>query len=185
MAVALGGLLPLGILYSKRSSSWKRLLSETVGEWSLEIDGVPVTEIPSACRLRAFVTGSHGRVTFDQEFSGGRRLAVASGRRSSRLEAGPGLLELCTDGVRIINGPDIEKQYYQVHEGRPVLIRLEGKDGRLIANDYGAPNKTIGPAPRAKTPEEWEVLLGSKNEGEVLEALVWIGGRHLEPGYAC
>lgn len=185
--LALGiGLFSIAILFSRwpsgqRPGGWKVFLSESTGSWFVRIECQGVIEIPSECMLRATVTAPDGKVTFEEEFSGGWRVSLSSGKMSQRKADGERLLELCSDGNRIINGPDIEKQYYQVLDGILVLVRLENEDGSLAQNNYLNPNKTIGPKLRSKTSQAWEESLWSSREGEILEALVWLGGKHADP----
>jgi hypothetical protein len=78
------------------------------------------------------------------------------------------------------NGRDISHQFYGLIGNKLALLRLEDSNGKLVANVYSAPNWTIGPAPPKRTAEEWEKALGSKDEFEVLEGLVWVSGEHFD-----
>jgi hypothetical protein len=60
------------------------------------------------------------------------------------------------------------------------LIRLEGSRGEIFRNTFIYPNQTIGPSPPTRTPDQWEAALKSDDYVEMLEALMWLGGRHLD-----
>jgi hypothetical protein len=72
------------------------------------------------------------------------------------------------------------RQFYGLAGSRVALIRLEGAKGGLFRNTYIYPNQMIGPMPPRRVPEEWEAALKSDDRVAVLEALVWLGGRHLD-----
>jgi hypothetical protein len=145
----------------------------------LIMEGRPVHRIPSQCELRATVVGPGDKTLFTEAFGGGWRMEVLSGKRSGHTEAGEGLIEL--QSRPFINGRFIYRQYYRVVRDRLVLIRLEDDQGRSAANSYFYPNHTTGPKIPIRDPIEWENSLASSDPGEVLWALVWLGGAHASP----
>jgi hypothetical protein len=77
------------------------------------------------------------------------------------------------------------REFYARNGDRFVLIRMEGMDdATLRKNDYGAPNWTVGPPAPPRGEIEWIALLDSGDPVSVLEALVWLGGVHLDPDAA-
>jgi hypothetical protein len=86
------------------------------------------------------------------------------------------VLEICTSPV--IYGRDMRRQVYGVRDERVVLLRLENSAGKLVPNNYHNPNHTIGPDVPQRTPMEWSQALRSNDRLAVLEALVWLGGKH-------
>jgi hypothetical protein len=72
-------------------------------------------------------------------------------------------------------------QHYALLGDRFVLVRLEDDVGKITKNHYGAPNWTVGPSP-SRTRDEWLALLRSESHAEVLAALVWLGGVHVNEG---
>lgn len=81
---------------------------------------------------------------------------------------------------RFINGRNIAKEYFALDHDRLRLIRLEDDQGKLTQNEYVFPNYEIGLVPDAKTVEEWARLLESGDKSDVLSALIFLGGRHLD-----
>jgi hypothetical protein len=161
------------------SDDWTESLQLSEEEYTLIVEGLPHSEVPSQCRLRAQIVGATGNLLFSEEFSGGWPGEVQSGNKSSHTEAGPGLLELqCR---RFIHERDIATQYYRVLKNRVVLVRLEDSDGRYVRNDYLHPNDTIGPKMPERGPQDWEASLSSEDPAEVLWALGWLGGEHGPP----
>jgi hypothetical protein len=160
---------------------WKTLVSTRIGSSDVRFDGFDEGSIPGQFRIRAVVTDGDGRSTFYQEFPGGWRLVMQSGGVSRVREAGPGVVELRADGMRIINGRDIEKQYYGVIDGRVALIRLESAKGLWVPNNYLAPNHTIGPELVDRSAEEWEEALRTGERTAKLETMLWLGGLHADP----
>jgi hypothetical protein len=80
----------------------------------------------------------------------------------------------------VINGRDIRKEYFAISEDRVRLVRLEDSGGAGVQNEYVFPNYEIGAAPPAQTVEAWTSLLQSQDRSDVLSALVFLGGRHLD-----
>jgi hypothetical protein len=156
------------------SEEWKEIGRLTEEEHTIILEGIPVGNVPSECKLRAQVIDAKGAMTFSEEFGGGWRVEVVSVKKSSHTEAGPGLLGLHCK--RFINGEDIATQYYRVLKGRLVLVRLEDSDGRWIANPE---DHRIGPKIPPRSDEAWEESLKSADPGEVLWALSAVRGKQV------
>jgi hypothetical protein len=60
------------------------------------------------------------------------------------------------------------------------LVRLEDSKGEGVQNEYVYPNYEIGLPPDAKNTNEFANLLESSDEADVLSALVFLGGQHLD-----
>jgi len=80
----------------------------------------------------------------------------------------------------VINGRNITKEYFALGNDRLRFIRLENDKGELARNEYVFPNYEIGIAPDAHTVEQWSALLESKDKADVLSALVFLGGKHID-----
>lgn len=80
----------------------------------------------------------------------------------------------------VINGRDIRNEYFSISGDQVKLVRLENSVGTMIPNDYVFPNYEIGAIPLAQTVEDWTSLLNSNDKSEVLSALIFLGGRHLD-----
>jgi hypothetical protein len=87
------------------------------------------------------------------------------------------------DTARAINGLNIAKEYFAISGDRLRLVRMENDKGALVQNEYVLPVYEVGLVPDAKTVDEWAGLLESKDKADVLSALVFLGGRHIDgPG---
>ena len=73
-----------------------------------------------------------------------------------------------------------QNEYFSVGNDRLRLVRLENDKGEIIQNEYIFPNYEIGIVPAAIMPDDWVRLLESKDKSDVLSALVFLGGRHIE-----
>jgi hypothetical protein len=80
---------------------------------------------------------------------------------------------------RFINGRDIAREYFAVRNDQLQFVRMENAKGEIVQNEYVYPNYEIGVIPDGITVEEWAAMLESKNNSDVLSALVFLGGRHL------
>jgi len=80
----------------------------------------------------------------------------------------------------VINGQNVAKEYFAANDDRLLLVRLENDRGELVQNEFVFPNYEIGLAPTALTLDEWVRLLESKDDADVLSALTFLGGRHID-----
>jgi hypothetical protein len=69
-------------------------------------------------------------------------------------------------------------QHYVLINDAPVLVRVEGRGGKLEQMECEDRARMLGPGLPDRTPEAWEESLSSSNLGEVLRTLMWLGGRH-------
>jgi hypothetical protein len=83
----------------------------------------------------------------------------------------------------VINGRNIRKVYFSLGNDRLRLLRMENDQGKLVQNEYVYPNFEIGIAPEAKSVEEYLALLTSENKGDILSALTFLGGRHIDESH--
>jgi hypothetical protein len=116
-----------------------------------------------------------GRLRGSSEFSPGWRIFLSDVRVTSRAGLGAPLLVMRGSGVGFAFAPSVVA-YFALASDRPVLVRLERKDGRLLRNGYGCPRPSVGPPAPSKTAGEWARALASGDRVEVLEALTWVGG---------
>lgn len=79
-----------------------------------------------------------------------------------------------------INGRNIAKEYFALKNDRLRFIRLEDDKGAPIQNEYVFANSEIGVTPDAKTVEQLAMLLESEDKTQVLSALVFLGGKHID-----
>jgi hypothetical protein len=80
----------------------------------------------------------------------------------------------------VINGRNITKEYFSLKNDRLRFVRLENDKGALVQNEYVFPNYEIGIIPDAKTVEEWAALLQSEDKADVLSALIFLSGKHID-----
>jgi hypothetical protein len=76
----------------------------------------------------------------------------------------------------------LERHIYALIDEKPVLIRLEDDRGAPRPNDYRSPYDRVGEEVPERSAEDWERGLYSSELGEVLRALMWLGGLHYPPG---
>lgn len=116
-----------------------------------------------------------GRLRGSSEFSPGWRIFLSDVRVTSRTGLDAPLLVLRGGGFGFAFAPSVVA-YFALAFDRPVLVRLERKDGKLLRNGYGCPTPSVGPPAPSKTAEGWARALASEDRVEVLEALTWVGG---------
>jgi hypothetical protein len=76
--------------------------------------------------------------------------------------------------------PLTHRLYVALTPRGPVLVRVEDPNGNLLQNYYEPRIATVGPPLPDRSPAEWERSLESADPVELLETLVWLGGRHRE-----
>lgn len=141
--------------------------------------GMGGRSIPSACDVRAHLFTLEGIYISTESLSIGWRMDWVSARATTQAEIGGDVIDVSSgDGM---GGADIAHQFYALLMDRLVLVRLEDSSGKPVPNHYGAPNWTIGPRRVSATPIEWKLALGSADPVATLDALVWLGGTHLDP----
>ena len=125
--------------------------------------------------------------TFDKS---GNRLLTSCFQSGWRMTPESASLEFSRDAVsevlvlhlsQFIGGYDIARQYYAFDEHSLRLIRLEDSAGKAFPAEFVNPNFEIGPPPTtATTTAAWLALLDSRERSEVLSALTFLGGRHVD-----
>jgi hypothetical protein len=80
----------------------------------------------------------------------------------------------------LINGRRIVAEYFAISQDNLRLVRLEDSKGAAVQNEYVFPNFEIGIVPLAQSVQDWIGLLQSSDKSDVLSALVFLGGRHLD-----
>lgn len=136
------------------------------------VEGAPLIIIPGESNGRVHLFDAGGKLLDNETFQTGWRITVTGGQliRDSRI--GVPVIELFTGAM--INGRDVEHQYYGVLNDRVVLIRLEDSRGHAIRNISAPNNGLIGPEPPDRTQDEWEKALMSDDQVELLQALMWV-----------
>jgi len=76
----------------------------------------------------------------------------------------------------------IRNEIFTLQDDELRFIRLEDEKGEAVQNYYAYTNGEVGFAPRAANVDEYVALLRSNHRSEVLSALVFLGGRHLQAG---
>lgn len=156
--------------------------------WKIE----DVTDKPSFVLLdsMAFIMlpgqQAHDLYFFDEDgnplgsshFSTGWRMITGEFKLIKRDEVNSPILYISAGGGGSFAYASSLRQYYALLRDRAVLVRLEDRDGKIIKNSYGCPNPSIGPPLPRKMPDEWARMLSSSNVIEVLQALMWLSGRH-------
>jgi hypothetical protein len=128
----------------------------------------------SAC-IRLF--DGAARMIASWSFPTGHRMTPtrASMNFSSELEGDLIVIEM----GRFINGRDVGREYFSLRDDRLQLVRIEDQKGKATQNEYVLSGE-IGIIPDANTADDWTRLLESKAKTDVLSALVFLGGRHLD-----
>lgn len=156
---------------------WK--VESTDGQaYHLAVEGCPLTVIPGSSSAGLHLLRNDGTPAAGCVFTAGWRLDL-----HEAVVVNATWLETIAVELRIqaaINGSDVKRQYYALAGDRFALVRLEDSEGRAHMNHYGAPNWTIGPLPPLRTEEQWERVILSDEPVPLLEALVWLGGIHLD-----
>lgn len=132
--------------------------------------------VPGSYNVRVHVFGADWELKHRVTFSAGWRMSVTNIEVQEESPLGRGVL--CFGTSPFINGRDVGRQYYALCSGRLVLVRLEDIEGVAIRNVYGAPNHTIGPM-TMELGELAGAILNDADIGLLLEALTFMGGRHL------
>ena len=141
------------------------------------IEESPLVTVPGESRLRLSLFTENGILLSSSEFSAGWRIVLSEIRLIQVKGIEGDVLEV--ESYPMINGADVAKQYYAPVADEMRLIRLEDSSGALISNIYRTPNHTIGFTPIGRSADDWEKALESKDVTEVLAALTWLGGVHL------
>jgi len=116
-----------------------------------------------------------GQPLGSSKFSSGWRMQVTEAKLEHRDSLS--LLVLATFGAGGFAYSQMLKECYALLGDRAVLVRLEEKNG-LGRNSYGCPYPAVGPPVPKRTANQWISALSSGDQVEILQALMWIGGRH-------
>ena len=111
-------------------------------------------------------------------FQAGWRIALVSASIEYSHDLATDLVVLHT--IPVINGLNVAKEYFAISNDQIRVIRIENDKGKLTQNEYIFANYEIGVGPTANNVDEWERLLKSKDKSDVLSALVFLGGRHID-----
>lgn len=142
----------------------------------LVLFGHDIVAIPSAPAYTVRFYDSNGRKISESDFTTGWRLGLASAAVRSEPILGGAVIDVRTAPYPL--GGGISREIYGIIGDRLVLVRMEDSTGKAVANEYGAPNQTVGTETPNRTADEWQTALSSANNLTVLEALMWLGGRH-------
>lgn len=133
--------------------------------------------VPDNCGWQIQLFDLQGKFIKSISFNSGWRI----GLNSVKVEFIPELDRnvIVVESHQDVNGRDVKKQYYGLVNEDVLLIRLENSKGEPIQNRYHAPNHTIGAIPSQVSEKQWLNSLGSNDIVEVLAALTWVGGQHI------
>ena len=145
----------------------------------LVFEGQPLLSQPGVSTVRIHLFDASGKRMHQWAFSTGWRIDLDSASISYNQGLAAHVITINTSPA--IHGREVAKQHFALVDDRLHFIRMEGPKGQVLDNDYEHPNKTLGNAPKAKSGEDWLRRLQSKNKCEVLAALMFLGGRHLDP----
>lgn len=153
--------------------------------WKLEnkrfviFEGQPIFTIPGGSSAAVHVFDPAARHLTSCTFSTGWRIDLKTASLIKEPSLDTEVIEARTEPTRTTQNIP-RRQIYGFVGSRVALIRLEGSKGEIFRNTYIYPNQTIGPPPPTRTPDQWEAALNSDDVIETLEALMWLGGRHLD-----
>ena len=142
------------------------------------LEGQQIVTIPGQSEARVHFLSADGNHIRTSEFSTGWRIALKDARIIRKTAVGYPMIEISTQPD--INGREIHRQYYALKGTEIFLVRLETAEGKIVRNDYTAPNLTVGPYVPRRSPQMWKDALASNDLAEVLQALIWLGGRHVD-----
>ena len=145
----------------------------------IRFDGARLFMIPGTSRGAVHLFDESGTELANWKFSTGWRINLVG----ASFEPMPELMAhvLIVQTQRSINGRNVAKQFFAFSGDRLRFIRMEDEAGQILQNNYYAPNHTLGVEPEVKQLEEWMELLKSPSNIDVLAALTFIGGRHMDP----
>jgi hypothetical protein len=142
------------------------------------IEESPLVFIPGNCGFRISLFNLDGTLLDWSEFDAGWRIGILEIRLIKAKDIRGEVLEVET--FRALSDAHAEKQYYAFVGDKMRLIRLEDSSGALTPNIYRTPNHTIGLTEVGRSAAEWQEALVSNDIAEVLDALTWLGGLHLD-----
>ncbi|MCH8042908.1 MAG: hypothetical protein IID44_04240 [Planctomycetes bacterium] len=145
----------------------------------LVFEGQRIFSIPGISSARIHVFDEAGKKLNEWAFSTGWRINLEGASFSYSDDLAAHLITIETSPV--VLGRDVAKQYFAFDHGRLRFLRMEDAKGKILENDYAHPNHTLGIMPEAKSRADWIKLLESKKKVDVLSALTFLGGRHLDP----
>ena len=97
--------------------------------------------IPGQSSARVTILNKTGNLINETEFATGWRIDVVNAERVDANNSGQFLFAI--NSAPVINGRDVTKQYYAIHDEHLILLRLEDSDGNVLKN--GTENHMIGP----------------------------------------
>jgi hypothetical protein len=147
---------------------------------------------PSASCLKAYALDGKWQTVTKFKFDTGWRVWLEGAKLSeNRWFSQPILtvvgqaerpLVLDANGFLPKNSPpadSIMHQSYIVTESGVRLVRLQTAGGKMIPNNYGYGNHTVGPPTFRRTLQQWTADLNSTSPLRQLGSMVWLAGRHL------
>ncbi len=129
------------------------------------------TSIPGEDRVRLCVFGRFGQKLSDVNFSTGWRCSIHD---IVWEPAGPARfcsMRISTTGMWGGGGT----QNYALIGHEFALIRFVDEDGKDVDSIYHNPKSAVGPPAPDRSEDQWAAALGSRDSGEVLRTLAWLG----------
>lgn len=136
--------------------------------------------------LARLITARGGEASIQLFDATGKRLAASKFRTGNRERPeSAALVYSDSSGTELIvfktrstvDSQGAREQYFALSADRLRFVRAESESGETV---YSWPLETMGFMPEAKTPDEWIALLQSTNRADVISALVFIGGEHVD-----
>ncbi|MBI3985643.1 MAG: hypothetical protein HY343_01875 [Lentisphaerae bacterium] len=138
-----------------------------------------VGDIPGQDLAEVYLFDRKGKSICSWLFSTGWRIAMKNAKFSRFDPLNTDVLTVET--VANVGGGDVAKQLFAFSGDSLRFIRAEDSKGGLISNNYIFPNFTLGISIQAESDQEWIKLLTSKNAVDVLGALMYFAGKHIDP----
>lgn len=119
-----------------------------------------------------------GKLLGSSYFSAGWRICPSGASLTTRAGLDAPLLKMEGGGLGGFALASGVVEYYALLGDRAVLVRLEDGEGSVLRNGYGCEYPSVGPPEPERTADEWARALSSRDKVELLQALMWVGGRH-------
>ncbi len=140
--------------------------------------GGTAATIPGGASARVHLFDRSGKSIDAWSFNVGWRIFLYDASFEYSTALASNLIVLHT--AKTINGRDVAKEILAIDKDRPLLVRLENSKGETIPNEYIISEIEVNVTPNAKSVEVFVTLLESSDKADVLSALVFLGGRHLD-----
>lgn len=132
--------------------------------------------IPGASSVMIHLLDQTGRRVNSWAVQTGWRMTPCDALLTASEDLATDMLAIVSEAVGWTN-----RLFFALSGDKLDLVRMEDADANLVRNDYKHPNFTIGASVEGVTEKEWIAWLGSKDPVDVLRALVFLSGVHMDP----